>query len=178
MLKKLMPANILVSCSLFFWIWFLVIGPTCVPLWEPGRERGIKNREKDLKVAGTACVCGCIRMWAGIKQCYVDINCLTNTVYKSLASWERDPSRAKEIFTGAPLVFDFCARVIGLHLINSPEIMSMQGWITQLLVDSWLEKMELAQSKMARICGHKEKNKMGIYTTNVGSEGFAVQSFL
>lgn len=32
----------------FFCIWFLVIGPTCVPLWKLGRERGIKNREKDL----------------------------------------------------------------------------------------------------------------------------------
>lgn len=31
---------------------------------------------------------------------------------------------------------------------------------------------------MARICGHKEKNKMYIYTTNVGSEGFGVQSFV
>ena len=56
--------------------------------------------------------------------------------------------------------------------------MAMQGWITQLLVESWLEKMQLAQSEMARICGHKEKNEMYIYTTNVGSGGFALQPFL
>lgn len=48
----------------------------------------------------------------------------------------------------------------------------------QLSVDSWLDKMELAQSKLARTFLHKEKNKMHIYKTNVGSEGLAVQSFL
>lgn len=45
MLEKLMPANSLVSCSIFLLVFdFLVIGPTCALLWELGRER---ERERD-----------------------------------------------------------------------------------------------------------------------------------
>lgn len=104
----------------------------------------------------------------------MDVNCLTNAVYKSLPSCERDPRKAKEIFTGAPLVFNFCTGVISMHLISSPGIMSMQESCNSCLTHGW-KKMELAQSKMARICGHKERNGMSLDTTDVGSEGFAVQ---
>lgn len=84
---------------------------------------------------------------------------------------------AKEICTGAPPVFDFWAGVISTHLL--PEILCpCKGESRKTQLTHGWKKMELAQPKMARICGHKEKNKMYIYTTNVGSEGFSVQPFL
>lgn len=57
MLKKLMVANILVSCSIFFLDLIFGNWPNCVPLWELGRER-----EKDWRkrfVGGRDSLC----MW-------------------------------------------------------------------------------------------------------------------